>query len=159
MSFRGRPAWPELARGWVVVSNQALCLFNPKLTSFVHTLLFVLSAGELTEEEIETVKTIIAQPTQFGIPLWFLNRQKDVKTGKNLQLTANQVDTKYREDLERMKKIRYVVLYTLVCLLARSCLALFMPCCASQISVSSVLRRPSLTRPLSCPLCLQCFPR
>ena len=63
------------------------------------------------------MKEIIAHPRQFSIPDWFLNRQKDVKTGKFLQLTANQVDTKYREDLERMKKIRYVILNTLVCLL------------------------------------------
>lgn len=68
------------------------------------------SAGELTEEEIETVKEIIAHPRQFSIPDWFLNRQKDVKTGKFMQLTANQVDTKYREDLERMKKIRCVAM-------------------------------------------------
>jgi ribosomal protein S13 len=72
------------------------------------------SAGELTEEEIETVKEIIAHPRQFSIPDWFLNRQKDVKTGKFMQLTANQVDTKYREDLERMKKIRYVAMIMLV---------------------------------------------
>ena len=72
------------------------------------------SAGELTEEEIETVKEIIAHPRQFSIPDWFLNRQKDVKTGKFMQLTANQVDTKYREDLERMKKIRYVAINMLV---------------------------------------------
>jgi hypothetical protein len=73
----------------------------------VHVLLF--SAGELTEEQIETVKTIIANPLQFNIPTWFLNRQKDVKTGKTFQLTANQVDTKLREDMERMKKVRCVL--------------------------------------------------
>ena len=59
------------------------------------------------------MKEIIAHPRQFSIPDWFLNRQKDVKTGKFMQLTANQVDTKYREDLERMKKIRYVSLVSI----------------------------------------------
>merc|ERR1712166_591904 len=32
-------------------------------------------AGELTEEEIESIKTIIANPRSFNIPDWFLNRQ------------------------------------------------------------------------------------
>ena len=63
-------------------------------------------AGELTEEEIETVKAIIKQPEQFDIPKWFLNRQKDVKKGTYEQLYSNLVDTSLREDLERMKKIK-----------------------------------------------------
>ena len=36
-------------------------------------------AGELSEDEIEAVKTIIANPRQFNIPDWFLNSQKDRK--------------------------------------------------------------------------------
>ena len=63
-------------------------------------------AGELTDEEVESVITIIANPRQYKIPDWFLNRQKDIKDGKYSQVTSNTVDTKVREDLERMKKIR-----------------------------------------------------
>jgi small subunit ribosomal protein S18e len=63
-------------------------------------------AGELTDEEVERVITIIANPRQYKIPDWFLNRQKDIKDGKYSQVTSNTVDTKVREDLERMKKIR-----------------------------------------------------
>eukprot|EP00455_Lapot_gusevi_P055881 TRINITY_DN915_c0_g1_i1.p1 TRINITY_DN915_c0_g1~~TRINITY_DN915_c0_g1_i1.p1 ORF type:complete len:177 (-),score=79.53 TRINITY_DN915_c0_g1_i1:159-623(-) len=65
-----------------------------------------MRAGELTEEQIETIRTIIEKPTQFDIPVWFLNRRKDIQTGKNTQLTSNHIDTKLRDDLERMKKIR-----------------------------------------------------
>ena len=36
----------------------------------------------------------------------FLNRQRDYKDGKNLQLYAQSVDTKLRDDIERLKKIR-----------------------------------------------------
>eukprot|EP00455_Lapot_gusevi_P055882 TRINITY_DN915_c0_g1_i2.p1 TRINITY_DN915_c0_g1~~TRINITY_DN915_c0_g1_i2.p1 ORF type:complete len:167 (-),score=62.90 TRINITY_DN915_c0_g1_i2:355-789(-) len=68
-----------------------------------------MRAGELTEEQIETIRTIIEKPTQFDIPVWFLNRRKDIQTGKNTQLTSNHIDTKLRDDLERMKKIRSVV--------------------------------------------------
>jgi len=63
-------------------------------------------AGELSEEEIEAIKTIIANPLQFNIPEWFLNSQKDHKDGKFTQTVSNQLDTKLRDNFERMKKIR-----------------------------------------------------
>ncbi len=51
---------------------------------------------------------IVSNPKAFKIPDWFLNRQRDWKTGKSSQATSNVVDTKLREDLERLKKIRWV---------------------------------------------------
>jgi ribosomal protein S13 len=45
-------------------------------------------------------------PTQYKIPSWFLNRQKDIVDGKDSQILANGVDSKLRDDLERLKKIR-----------------------------------------------------
>ncbi|ELW52332.1 40S ribosomal protein S18 [Tupaia chinensis] len=63
-------------------------------------------AGELPEEEVERAITIKQNPCQYKIPDWFLNRQKDVKDGKNSQVLANGLDNKLREDLERLKKIR-----------------------------------------------------
>jgi len=63
-------------------------------------------AGELTEDEIERLVTVIANPLQYKIPAWFLNRQRDIKDGKTQQLMSNNLDTKLREDLERLKKIR-----------------------------------------------------
>ncbi|KAL8370901.1 hypothetical protein RB595_000980 [Gaeumannomyces hyphopodioides] len=64
------------------------------------------SAGELTSEELERVVTILQNPTQYKIPAWFLNRQRDIVDGKDSQLLANGVDSKLRDDLERLKKIR-----------------------------------------------------
>lgn len=66
------------------------------------------SAGELTQEKLEEVIAIVSNPKAFKIPDWFLNRQRDWKTGKSSQATSNVVDTKLREDLERLKKVRYV---------------------------------------------------
>ncbi|KAJ3051681.1 ribosomal 40S subunit protein S18B [Rhizophlyctis rosea] len=63
-------------------------------------------AGELTNEELERIVTIMQNPRQYKIPDWFLNRQKDIKDGKYSQVVANQLDNKIREDLERLKKIR-----------------------------------------------------
>ncbi|KAL3964347.1 hypothetical protein ACCO45_001351 [Purpureocillium lilacinum] len=63
-------------------------------------------AGELTTEELERIVTIIQNPTQYKIPTWFLNRQRDIVDGKDSQILANGVDSKLRDDLERLKKIR-----------------------------------------------------
>ncbi|CAL8113748.1 unnamed protein product [Orchesella dallaii] len=63
-------------------------------------------AGELSEEEVEKVITIMSNPRQYKIPDWFLNRQKDIKDGKYSQIISNNLETKLREDLERLKKIR-----------------------------------------------------
>merc|ERR1712188_93333 len=57
-------------------------------------------AGELTTDEIERLVTVIQNPQQFKIPKWMLNRRKDS------QVIANGVESKLRDDLERMKKIR-----------------------------------------------------
>merc|ERR1712022_15394 len=63
-------------------------------------------AGELTTDEIERLVTLIQNPQQFKIPKWMLNRRKDHKDGKDSQVIANGVESKLRDDLERMKKIQ-----------------------------------------------------
>ena len=60
----------------------------------------------MVEEEIKVVSDIIARPTEYNIPKWFLNRQKDPKDGTYSQLISNTLDTRYREDLERMRKAK-----------------------------------------------------
>ena len=63
-------------------------------------------AGELTKEEIDKLVDVMQHPLSYKVPVWFLNRKRDIKTGTNSQLIANQLDTKLREDFERMRKIR-----------------------------------------------------
>ncbi|XP_050215199.1 40S ribosomal protein S18 [Mercurialis annua] len=63
-------------------------------------------AGELTAAELDNLMVIVANPRQFKIPDWFLNRQKDYKDGKYSQVVSNALDMKLRDDLERLKKIR-----------------------------------------------------
>ena len=64
------------------------------------------SAGDLNSDELERIVTIMQNPAQYKIPSWFLNRQKDIVDGKNSQILSNAVDSKLRDDLERLKKIR-----------------------------------------------------
>ncbi|TNN17392.1 40S ribosomal protein isoform 1 [Schistosoma japonicum] len=63
-------------------------------------------AGELTDDEVEKLVTVMSNPRQYKIPDWFLNRQKDVDDGKHSQLMSAALETKLREDLERLKRIR-----------------------------------------------------
>ena len=63
-------------------------------------------AGELSEEDMEKLTTVMLNPTQYKIPNWFLNRQKDIKDGKYTQVLSTNLEAKYRDDFERMKKIR-----------------------------------------------------
>ena len=76
-------------------------------------ILIICRAGELSAAELENLMTIVANPRQFKIPDWFLNRKKDYKDGRYSQVVSNALDMKLRDDLERLKKIRFVILFNL----------------------------------------------
>jgi len=63
-------------------------------------------AGELKPAEIDKVLDVIAKPEDYKIPRYFLNRQRDWKEGNSLQATSTVLDSKIRDDLDRLKKIR-----------------------------------------------------
>ena len=63
-------------------------------------------AGELKPEEIDKVVAIMQNPAEFKIPVWMLNRQKDIRDGTNSQVLANGLDSKFRDDLEMLKKMK-----------------------------------------------------
>eukprot|EP00892_Ulva_mutabilis_P003525 jgi/Ulvmu1/1544/UM110_0007.1 len=63
-------------------------------------------AGECSAEDIENLMLIVSNPRAYKTPDWFLNRRKDYKDGSHSQVTASAMDTKWRDDFERMKKAR-----------------------------------------------------
>eukprot|EP01127_Copromyxa_protea_P001936 TRINITY_DN1183_c0_g1_i1.p2 TRINITY_DN1183_c0_g1~~TRINITY_DN1183_c0_g1_i1.p2 ORF type:complete len:153 (-),score=32.19 TRINITY_DN1183_c0_g1_i1:57-515(-) len=63
-------------------------------------------AGDVTPEELESIVNIMAEPTEFKIPTWFLNRQKDFTTGKTKHVLSNALSSVLRDDLVRLRKIR-----------------------------------------------------
>ena len=65
---------------------------------------------------------IVSNPRTFKIPDWFLNRKKDHKDGRYGQVVSNALDMKLRDDLERLKKIRYFTMphASRVCRLGRA---------------------------------------
>lgn len=46
-------------------------------------------AGELSDEEVEKLITIMQNPRQYKIPDYFLNRKKDIKDGKYSQVSIS----------------------------------------------------------------------
>ena len=63
-------------------------------------------AGSIGEDVWNKIAEIVADPEGHGVPKWFLNRRRDQKTGKDMHTSSNVLDSKIREDLERMKKVR-----------------------------------------------------
>merc|ERR1711963_984255 len=68
-------------------------------------------AGQLTVAEIEKIVEVIQNPLQFGIPKWFLNRQKNLSDNAYTQLFANNLDMTLREDLTRLRKTELIVVF------------------------------------------------
>ena len=42
-------------------------------------------AGQITEDELDRIQTTMTQPKNFKIPVWFLNRRRDWRDGKDMQ--------------------------------------------------------------------------
>ena len=63
-------------------------------------------AGEISEEQLEKIVDICNNPLKYSIPDWMLNRKNDPKDGITSQQIANGIDTKLREDLEKMKRMK-----------------------------------------------------
>lgn len=49
---------------------------------------------------------VAANPLNYNIPKWMLNRQHDPRDGKYVHLVSNQLDSRLRDDIIRLKKIR-----------------------------------------------------
>lgn len=60
-----------------------------------------IKLGSLNEKDIEKLENIIKNPINFGIPVFFVNRRKDIETGKDLHLSSSDVDVARRFDIQR----------------------------------------------------------
>lgn len=59
--------------------------------------------GELTEQEVDKLENIMRNPTEFGVPVRMLNRQKDVYTGNNLHYISSDLVYITRQDIDHEK--------------------------------------------------------
>jgi len=76
---------------------------------FANTILNVLKInpnqriGHLSPEQINSIESIIKNPSASNFPSWFLNRRKDVETGEDKHLLTSDIAFTVRNDIEREK--------------------------------------------------------
>ena len=59
--------------------------------------------GELSEQEVDKLEHIMRNPTDFGVPVRMLNRQKDLFTGNNLHYISSDLVYIVRQDVDHEK--------------------------------------------------------
>jgi len=62
--------------------------------------------GLLSSAEVEKLEEIITNPVKYDIPMWLLNRRKDLETGKDTHLLSSDLVLQTKNDIDQMKKIR-----------------------------------------------------
>jgi len=62
--------------------------------------------GLLSSAEVEKLEEIITNPVKHDIPIWLLNRRKDLETGKDIHLLSSDLVLQTKNDIDQMKKIR-----------------------------------------------------
>ena len=59
------------------------------------------SVGYLSDSDVQAIEKLITDPSSSNFPSWFLNRRKDVETGKDMHLLTSDIDFALRNDIER----------------------------------------------------------
>ena len=62
--------------------------------------------GLLSSAEVEKLEEIVTNPVKHDIPIWLLNRRKDLETGKDIHLLSSDLVLQTKNDIDQMKKIR-----------------------------------------------------
>ena len=62
--------------------------------------------GLLSSAEVEKLEEIITNPVKHDVPIWLLNRRKDLETGKDIHLLSSDLVLQTKNDIDQMKKIR-----------------------------------------------------
>ena len=61
------------------------------------------NVGYLSDSEVQSIEKILKDPSAVNFPSWFLNRRKDVETGKDTHLITSDIAFTVRKDVEREK--------------------------------------------------------
>jgi len=65
-----------------------------------------VKAGLLSDAQVKSIEEVLNNPLEQGVPLWMLNRRKDVESGKDLHLLGGDLRFTKENDLKRMMKTR-----------------------------------------------------
>ena len=61
--------------------------------------------GDLTPEDVKKLEEVINNPLKHGIPVWLINRRKDLSTGVDKHTVGSDIKLQSDFDLRRMKSI------------------------------------------------------
>ncbi len=61
--------------------------------------------GNLSDADVQGIEKLITNPKSSNFPTWFLNRQKDIETGKDLHLLTSDIPFTLRNDIERERVV------------------------------------------------------
>jgi small subunit ribosomal protein S13 len=61
--------------------------------------------GELNDDEVKKLNATLSSASKV-LPIWMLNRRRDVETGADLHLFTSDIDVAVEMDVRTMKKIR-----------------------------------------------------
>jgi len=63
-------------------------------------------AGDLTNEEVKKIESIVSNPIASGAPLWMVNRRSDPEDGSDKHLLSTDLKFTVDNDIKMMKKIK-----------------------------------------------------
>lgn len=63
-------------------------------------------AGYLTDLEAQKINETIADPKSMDIPIWMLNRRKDLETGEDIHLVTTDLKFTNENDVKLLRKIK-----------------------------------------------------
>ncbi|MCW4035938.1 MAG: 30S ribosomal protein S13 [Candidatus Bathyarchaeota archaeon] len=62
--------------------------------------------GVLSDADIRKLEEILENPASRGIPVWMLNRRKDMYTGEDVHLLTSDLTLREKEDIDLMRETR-----------------------------------------------------
>ena len=62
--------------------------------------------GDLSDDEVKRIDSVISDPLKAGAPVWMLNRRRDMESGADMHLTTNDLIFVKDNDLKLLKKIK-----------------------------------------------------
>lgn len=65
-----------------------------------------MRVGNLSDEDVRRIEDALSNPNKYGVPSWYLNRQKDYESGQNIHDTGADLTLRLRSDIENMQKIK-----------------------------------------------------
>jgi small subunit ribosomal protein S13 len=61
--------------------------------------------GQLSDKQLQQVEVALKDPTSLNLPVWLLNRRKDVDSGQNIHRIGSDLDFMIKNDLDREKNV------------------------------------------------------